>query len=109
MSRTASTASATNEDISPAEERGAAGRVAQVHAQTRRGLVMTAAFVAAAVVAGVLSIGAGWWLPLHLFVVGALLTAISAVTQMLAVTWSAAPASRPAVAATQRWLLAAGT
>ena len=109
MSRTASTASATNEDISPAEERGAAGRVAQVHAQTRRGLVMTAAFVAAAVVAGVMSIGAGWWLPLHLFVVGALLTAISAVTQMLAVTWSAAPASRPAVAATQRRLLAAGT
>lgn len=109
MSRSAPTVSATDEDITPAEERGAAGRVAQVHAQTRRGLVMTAAFVAAAVVAGVMSIGAGWWLPLHLFVVGALLTAISAVTQMLAVTWSAAPATRPAVAAAQRWLLAAGT
>jgi nitrite reductase (NO-forming) len=109
MSRSAPTASATNADIVPAEQRGAAGRVVQVHAQTRRGLVMMAAFVAAAVVAGVVSIGDGWWLPLHLFVVGALLTAISAVTQMLAVTWSAAPATRPAVAATQRWLLAAGT
>jgi nitrite reductase (NO-forming) len=109
MSRSAPTASATNADIVPAEQRGAAGRVVQVHAQTRRGLVMMAAFVAAAVLAGVVSIGDGWWLPLHLFVVGALLTAISAVTQMLAVTWSAAPATRPAVAATQRWLLAAGT
>ncbi len=82
--------------------------MAQVHTQTRRGLVMTAGFVAAAVVVGVLSIGAGWWLPLHLFVVGALSTAISAVTQMLAVTWSAAPAPRAGVAATQRWLLGAG-
>jgi hypothetical protein len=109
MSRSAPTASATNADIVPAEQRGAAGRVVQVHAQTRRGLVMMAAFVAAAVLAGVVSIGDGWWLPLHLFVVGALLTSISAVTQMLAVTWSAAPATRPAVAATQRWLLAAGT
>ncbi|MFP5487245.1 MAG: hypothetical protein ACLGHQ_02935 [Acidimicrobiia bacterium] len=56
-----------------------------------------------------MGIGAGWWLPLHLFVVGALLTAISAVAQMLAVTWSAAPATWPTVATTQRWLLAAGT
>ncbi|HRD99680.1 MAG TPA: hypothetical protein PLV68_00175, partial [Ilumatobacteraceae bacterium] len=101
MSRPAPAASAANEDIVPAEERGAAGRVAQVHAQTRRGLVMTAAFVASTVVAGAAGIGDGWWLPLHLFVVGALLTAISAVTQMLAVTWSAAPAPRPDVVATQ--------
>src|SRR5690606_16949172 len=69
----------------------------------------TAAFVAAAVATGVTGAGDGWWLPLHLFVVGALLSAISAVTQMLAVTWSAAPAPRPAVAAGQRWLLAVGT
>ena len=109
MSRPAPAASAANEDIVPAQERGAAGRVAQVHAQTRRGLVMTAAFVASTVVAGAAGIGDGWWLPLHLFVVGALLTAISAVTQMLAVTWSAAPAPRPDVVATQRWLVAAGT
>ena len=42
------------------------------------------------------------------FVVGALLTAVSAVTQMLAVTWSAAPAAGARMAATQRWLLAGG-
>ena len=88
--------------------RGAPGRVVAVHAQARRGLVIAAAFVVAAVVAGVMSVGAGWWLPLHLFVVGGLLSAISATTQMLAVTWSAAPASRPVLAAAQRWVLAAG-
>lgn len=117
MSRSGPTPSAPNDDAVPAETRGAAGRVAQVHAQTRRGLVVAAAFVAAAVVASVVSgvvtaaggIGVGWWLPLHLFVVCALLTAVSAVTQMLAVTWSAAPAARPIVATTQRWLLAVGT
>jgi nitrite reductase (NO-forming) len=62
----------------------------------------------AAVVGGVASVGAGWWLPLHLFVVGGLLSAISATTQMLAVTWSAAPSTPPAVAGAQRWTLAAG-
>jgi nitrite reductase (NO-forming) len=45
---------------------------------------------------------------LHLFAVGALLSAISATTQMLAVTWSAAPAPNSTVAGSQRWLLAAG-
>lgn len=109
MSRPAPAASAADEDIVPAQERGAAGRVAQVHAQTRRGVVMTAAFVASAGGASAAGIGDGWWLPLHLFVVGALLTSISAVTQMLAVTWSAAPAPRPEVVTTQRWLVAAGT
>jgi nitrite reductase (NO-forming) len=83
--------------------------VAEVHAQTRQGLVVAAGFVVAAVLAGITRMGAGGWLPLHLFVVGGLLSAISAATQMLAVTWSAAPAPRPAVAAAQRWALAAGT
>ena len=87
---------------------GAPGRVAAVHAQTRRGLLVAAGLAVVAGVAGVAGVGAGWWLPLHLFVVGGLLSAISATTQMLAVTWSAAPAPRPAVAGAQRWALAAG-
>ena len=91
-----------------ATARGAPGRVVEAHAQTRSGLLIAAVFVVAAVVAGVTGVGAGWWLPLHLFVVGGLLSAISAATQMLAVTWSAAPATRPALAAGQRWLLAVG-
>jgi nitrite reductase (NO-forming) len=64
--------------------------------------------MAAAVVTGIADVGADWWLPLHLFVVGALLSAISATTQLLAVTWSAAPAPRPLVAGAQRWALAVG-
>ena len=69
---------------------------------------MAAGFTVAAVVAGIAGAGSGWWLPLHLFVVGGLLSAVSAVTQMLAVTWSAAPAPRAVVARTQRWCLALG-
>lgn len=88
--------------------RGSFGRVAAVHRETRRGLVISAGFLFAAVVAGVVGLDDGWWLPLHLFAVGGLLTAISAVTQMLAVTWSTAPSPSPVVAGTQRWVLAAG-
>lgn len=87
--------------------RGAPGRVAAIHAQTRRGLAVAAAFVASAAVVGLASPGSGWWLPLHLFVVGGLLSAISSTTQMFAVTWSAAPAPRAVVAGAQRWLLSA--
>ncbi len=88
--------------------RAAPRRVADVQFQTRRGLLVAAGFVVAAVIAGLFRVGADWWLALHLFVVGGLLSAISAATQMLAVTWSAAPAPRPRVAAAQRWGLAAG-
>lgn len=82
--------------------------MADVHAQARIGLLVTAGFVVAAVVAGITRAGADWWLPLHLFVVGGVLSAISAATQLLAVTWSAAAAPRAIVAAGQRWSLAVG-
>lgn len=88
--------------------RGDPRRVAEVHAQTRRGLAQVAAFVVAAMATAVAGVGGDWWLPLHLFVVGALLSAISAVALMLSVTWSAAPAPRPAVASSQRGTLAVG-
>lgn len=91
-----------------AAPRGAAGRVAATHRQTRRGLLVTAAFLLAAPVAAVVPHSTGPWLPLHLFLVGALLSAVSAVTQMLAVTWSSAPAPPERLAAAQRWLLASG-
>lgn len=88
--------------------RGAPGRVAEVHLQTRRGLLVAAGFVVLGVIAAFAGVGAGWWLPLHLFVVGGLLSSISATTQMFAVTWSAAPSPRPVVAGAQRWALAIG-
>ncbi len=96
-------------DARQAAGRGAPGRVAEAHAQCRRGLLVAAGFLVAAVLAAVTGVGAGAWLPLHLFVVGALLSAVSATTQMLAVTWSAAPPPHRPIAAAQRWLLALGT
>lgn len=87
---------------------GAAGRVAAIHAQTPPGLLVAVAFAAVAIGAGVARVGSGWWVALHLFAVGGLLSAISATTQMLAVTWSAAPAPRPFVASVQRWTVAVG-
>ena len=73
MSRPAPQPTPTNNDAGPGTVRGAPGRVVEVHSQTRRGLVVAAAFVVAAVVAGITRVGTGWWLPLHLFVVGGLL------------------------------------
>src|SRR5690606_21940873 len=109
MSRPAPVPSAsTNNHAEPATGRGASGRVVAVHSETRQGFLVAVVFVVAAGVAGITRLGAGWWLPLHLFVVGGLLSAISAATQMLAVTWSAAPAPRPLLAGSQRWALAAG-
>ena len=99
---------AANTDVGPSVPRGAPGRVAGVHAQTRQGLLIASAFVVATVVSAITGLG-DWWLPLHLFVVGGLLSAISAATQMLAVTWSSAPAPRSAVAGGQRWAVATGT
>ncbi len=96
----------SNTDRRARVSRGAQRRVAEVHEQTRRGLAITVGF---AVAAGLTVVADnGWWLPLHLFVVGGLLSAISAVTQMLAVTWSAAPAPRRIVAAAQRSSVAVG-
>jgi nitrite reductase (NO-forming) len=86
----------------------AARRVAIVHSQTRPTLQLTVAFTFAAGVAVVVPHHTGVWLPLHLFLLGALGTAISGATQFLAVTWSAAPAPPGALATTQRTLLASG-
>lgn len=87
--------------------RGAAGRVAATHFQTRRGLLVAVLFVIAAVVVGLWR-GDTWWLPLHLFLIGGVLSAIAATTQMLAITWSSSPPTKPWLAAGQRWILAAG-
>jgi hypothetical protein len=83
-------------------------RVAEVHHQARRTLAVAGAFVAAGVTTAVLPEPGGTWLPLHLFLVGGLLSAISGATVLLAVTWSASPAPPRASATAQRWLLAGG-
>lgn len=82
--------------------------MAAVHRETRIGLGLAMGFVVAAVIAALLGGSSSWWVPLHLFVVGGLLGAVSAVAQMLAVTWSSSPAPSPLVAGLQRWTLAVG-
>jgi hypothetical protein len=87
---------------------GAPNRVATVHAQTRPTLLAAAAFALAAPLAALLPHRTGSWLPLHLLFVGALLSAISGATQLLAVTWSAAPAPPARLVNAQRALIVLG-
>ncbi|MGD9997522.1 MAG: hypothetical protein AB7R77_17980 [Ilumatobacteraceae bacterium] len=76
------------------------------HAQTRVTLRCSLAFlVAAALAAGW---GASRWLVVHLALAGGVVLAISAVSLMLAVTWSAAPAPPDRAVLAQRLLVAAG-
>lgn len=85
--------------------RGSADRVRLSHAQARTTLRLALAFIAAALAA---SAGSARWLPLHLFLAGAVMLAISGVSLMLTVTWSAAPAPADRWVAAQRTLVAAG-
>jgi nitrite reductase (NO-forming) len=86
--------------------RGAADRVRRSHAQTRTTVGVALAFVVAAPVASAL--GASSWLALHLFLAGGVVLAISGVSLMLTVTWSAAPAPPDRVVGVQRTCIAAG-
>ncbi|HEX6301585.1 MAG TPA: hypothetical protein VF148_14065 [Acidimicrobiia bacterium] len=52
--------------------------------------------------------GGSWWGPLHAFLAGTVLLAISGATQMFTVTWSAAPAPLSGVAGVQRWAVVIG-
>ena len=85
---------------------GAADRVRRSHAQTRTTLRLALVSIGAA------AISALWsntrWLPLHLLLAGGAMLAISGVSLMLTVTWSAAPAPPERWVAGQRLCVAAG-
>ena len=83
-------------------------RVVDSQRQAVRALRLTVAFAAGAPLTAVIDHRTGAWLPLHVFLVGALLTAIVGATVLLAVTWSAAPAPPARRAAVMRWSIAAG-
>lgn len=87
---------------------GYATRVVDAQRQAVRAMVLAGFFVVAAPIAALTDPSTGRWLPIHLFLAGALLSAIVGATQLLAVTWSAAPAPSPVLTALQRWALAAG-
>lgn len=83
-------------------------RVAVVQGQTKVTLALVVAFMLAAGLVAVADTRTGRWLPLHLFLVGGLLGAISGVSQLLAVTWSSSPAPPAGVVSLQRAVLAIG-
>ncbi len=87
-----------------------AGRVVHSHTIARRALTMAGFFAVVALVwAGVTLVrGGSWWGPLHAFLAGTVLLAISGASQMFTITWSASPAPRSSTATLQRWLVAAG-
>jgi nitrite reductase (NO-forming) len=98
----------TGLDAPATARRGAPGRAAQAQRQAWRTLRVAVAFVAAAATAALVTGSGQVWLPVHLLLLGGVLGAISAATQLFAVTWSAAPAPSDRVAGAQRWLLAVG-
>jgi nitrite reductase (NO-forming) len=92
----------------PSMPRGVEGRVVAVQRQARASLLLAGAFAVAALVTIGVPHRTGRWLPLHLFLAGALLLAISGASQLFAVTWAAGPAPPARVATVQRVLLAVG-
>lgn len=90
-----------------AEDRRA-NRVAEVHRAVRPGLGLAAAFALVACVVAAVPHDTGTWLPLHLFLVGSLLSAICAAALLLAVTWSAGPAPPLTPVRVQQGLLTVG-
>jgi nitrite reductase (NO-forming) len=87
---------------------GEAGRVRVVQHQARLTLAVAAAYTAASPLAALAPHRTGWWLPLHLFLVGGLLSAVSGATQLFAVTWAAGPPAGDRAAAAQRALIGGG-
>ncbi|HEX2849968.1 MAG TPA: hypothetical protein VHN98_05430 [Acidimicrobiales bacterium] len=92
----------------PASAGGPARRVAIVHRQTKPTLALAVGFALASAVAAVIPHRTGAWLPLHLFLVGGLLLAISGATQLFAVTWAAGNPGPGRLVAVQRGAIAGG-
>lgn len=89
---------------------GRQDRVVESHAIARLALRLAGAFAVTAVVwsAVVLIRGGSWWGPLHAFVAGTVLLAISGAAQMFTITWASAPPPSHALATFQRRVIAGG-
>ncbi len=85
-------------------------RVVASHALARRAFRLGLVFAVVAVVWAVVTlVGDGsWWGPLHAFLAGAVLLAISGASQMFTITWAAATPPGAVSSALQRWALAVG-
>lgn len=87
---------------------GAADRVPLAQASARRSIGVGGLFVLAAAITALTGAGDGRWLPLHLFMAGALTAIIGGASTLFTVTWSAAPAPPATVMWVQRLLCAVG-
>lgn len=85
-------------------------RVARSHTVATAAFRLGGGFLAVAVGWGLvrLAVPGTWWGPLHAFVAGTVLLAISGATQLFSVTWAAAVPADRRLAAAQRWTVAIG-
>ncbi len=85
-------------------------RVIESHTIARSAFRLGGIFAVVAVGWGVfvLVTGGSWWGPIHAFLVGTVLLAISGAAQMFTITWASAPAPSRALATFQRWAVAGG-
>lgn len=85
-------------------------RVASIHRTAAAAFRLAGAFlVLAAAWGGWAALRGGWWWgPVHAFLAGAVLLAISGATQLFTVTWAAAVPPSPTATALQRWTLTTG-
>lgn len=87
------------------------GRVMESHAIARAAFRAGGFFAGVAAVWSVVTLATdgSWWGPLHAFLAGTVLLAISGASQMFTITWAAAPPPSRLTATGQRWLAALGT
>lgn len=87
------------------------GRVVESHAIARAAFRAGGLFAGVAAVWSVVTLATdgSWWGPLHAFLAGTVLLAISGASQMFTITWAAAPPPSRLTATGQRWLAGLGT
>jgi nitrite reductase (NO-forming) len=90
------------------EQRGAPDRVKLAHAHAVPALRLALVFLAASVVTIPLHQSTAEWLPLHLFLAGTVVLAISGASLLLTITWASAPAPARTPVLVQRWCVAGG-
>lgn len=85
-------------------------RVVASHAIARRAFRLAGVFGVVALVWAVVVLvrGGSWWGPLHAFLAGAVLLAISGASLMFTITWAAASPPSALASTAQRWLMASG-
>lgn len=85
-------------------------RVVESHGLARSAFRLAGVFGGVALIWSVVVLvrGGSWWGPLHAFLAGTVLLAISGASQLFTITWAAARAPSRSLTSAQRWSAAAG-